>query len=172
MFALIHTHTHTHNTHTHTHTHTQHNTTRLNTTQAHEKIRVTLPQQPERPIAIEGDALTAGTPVLFFPWRAVLRPASLQVLNRISVYLRAHSDISQVIVWGHCNGGQRSRMLRHLCVERAKATIDYLVSSGIEPSRLVSKGANSMGDDPTAKPGVDNACVTFHLPDLEPPEFV
>ncbi|MFN8653232.1 MAG: OmpA family protein [Gemmatimonadales bacterium] len=119
---------------------------------------------PNTPAGTKVDAV--GCPALFAPGgkslvlegvyfetgKAVLKPESQQVLDRVAESLKGNPDVS-VEIGGHTdNTGSRATNTR-LSAARANAVKDYLVSKGVDAGHLSAKG---YGPD---KPVADNKTV-------------
>eukprot|EP00051_Salpingoeca_urceolata_P019600 m.287983 g.287983 ORF g.287983 m.287983 type:complete len:4380 (-) comp19448_c1_seq3:277-13416(-) len=127
---------------------------------AHE--RVTLPllgTQPEVTVEVENDTLVTSNDVLFYPWKAALRPGSEKVLEAVAQYLLG-SDYHVEVV-GSCNGGRRSAGLQQLSEDRAKAAANELQALGVDAGRISTRGAGCGGIK------ADNARVAFLLQDSD-----
>jgi OOP family OmpA-OmpF porin len=77
--------------------------------------------------------------ILFQVDRAELQPGGIQQLSRLADYLRENPDRS-ILIEGHTDStGQDSYNLR-LSENRAYAVEDFLISQGIDPRRIASRG--------------------------------
>jgi outer membrane protein OmpA-like peptidoglycan-associated protein len=81
-------------------------------------------------------------PILFNTNKATLRPVSNQALEKLADLLKQGADIKLQII-GHTDNLGVEAVNKKLSAERAAAVRDYLVSRGIDPSRLGSKGMGS-----------------------------
>lgn len=70
---------------------------------------------------------------------AILRPESLGSLDKLVKLLEDSPDV-QVLINSHSDERGDDKYNLKLSDERAKSVVDYLVSKGINPSRLTSKG--------------------------------
>jgi OmpA-OmpF porin, OOP family len=86
-------------------------------------------------------------PVLFNTGLATLRPTSLPALQKLASVLKQHEDVSLEIA-GYTDNLGSETVNKRLSADRASAVKEYLISEGIEASRLSSKGGGS--DDPIA----------------------
>jgi len=77
--------------------------------------------------------------VQFQPARATLLNSSKRVLDKIATVLKKYPDY-KVAIHGHTDaiGGAQDNLI--LSKERAKACLDYLVSKGIDATRMTSDG--------------------------------
>jgi OmpA-OmpF porin, OOP family len=81
-------------------------------------------------------------PILFNSGLTTLREASLPRLDRIAAFLVQNPDIS-VEILGHTDNLGPETVNRKVSGERAAVVRDYLVSQGIDPSRLQPGGMGS-----------------------------
>ncbi len=79
---------------------------------------------------------------IFFDFdKAILRPESFSELNRLKVLLDNNPNM-EIEISGHTdNRGTHSYNI-NLSKNRAQAVVDYLISKGIDPGRLTSRGAS------------------------------
>jgi OOP family OmpA-OmpF porin len=95
-------------------------------------------------IVVHEDNIAVPDRINFEPNTAVLLPAARRVLNSVARVLLAHPLITHVEVAGHCSdsGSSAADDAREQIIseERAAAVSAYLVSRGVEPSRLLSRG--------------------------------
>lgn len=71
--------------------------------------------------------------------RATLRPESMGVLNEIYKMLNEHPEVS-VSIEGHTDSNGDSDLNQKLSYDRANTVMNQLISMGIDPARLTSKG--------------------------------
>ena len=77
---------------------------------------------------------------IFFDFgKATLRETSFPDLNRIVDLLNKYADMT-IEISGHTDNVGSDAANQALSQNRAKSVLDYLVSKGIAPERLVSKG--------------------------------
>jgi len=94
-------------------------------------------------LTTERGRFIATDPILFNSGASTLREASLPKLDKIAQLLREKLEVELEIV-GYTDNLGIEAVNRRVSAERAAAVADYLVSQGIERSRLRSKGAGSM----------------------------
>jgi outer membrane protein OmpA-like peptidoglycan-associated protein len=98
----------------------------------------------EKTVDIGLKKIKAGSTVvlnnIFFDFdKATLRPESRAELNRLAALLKEYPDMRIELSSHTDNRGSEQYNIR-LSQARAQAVFDYLVSSGIEPHRLIPKG--------------------------------
>jgi outer membrane protein OmpA-like peptidoglycan-associated protein len=81
-------------------------------------------------------------PILFNSAKAAIRPGSLPTLDKLAALLKAQPEIKLMIIGYTDNLGLDENNAR-VSSERAAAVRDFLVSQGIEASRLDTKGMGS-----------------------------
>lgn len=92
----------------------------------------------------------AASAVKFQSGKAVLTKESFKVLDEVAAIMKEYDDYA-VSVEGHTDASGSKELNNKLSVERAKVCADYLISKGIEASRVSSAG---FGPD---RPIADNA---------------
>lgn len=95
-----------------------------------------------------------------------LLPISFPILDEVVRLLKVNTEIKLVSIEGHTDNQGKDEYNDRLSKERAKTVLDYLVSKGIERSRLTSTGFGSkmplMGNDTEAGRS-KNRRVEFHI---------
>jgi OOP family OmpA-OmpF porin len=71
--------------------------------------------------------------------RATLRPESQKILDDLAKFLELNDNIS-VEISSHTDARGSDKYNERLSQDRAKSCVDYLISKGISPDRLVAKG--------------------------------
>jgi len=101
--------------------------------------KVTLKEAPPDEFQI-GDELTLQDKIYFDFDKAKIRDISKPTLDKVAALLKAHPELTKLRVEGHtCNLGTDAYNLR-LSQRRANAVVDYLVSQGVDRSRLRAVG--------------------------------
>ncbi len=93
---------------------------------------------------------------------------SFQVLDAVIGVMKGHKNLLVVEVQGHTDGAGLADSNRKLSQKRAEAVVKYLVSKGIDKSRLVAKGYGPdvpIADNKTLKGRQSNRRVEFHILD-------
>lgn len=88
-----------------------------------------------------------------------LRPASMAILDKLFEFLELNNNIS-VEINSHTDSRGKDAYNQDLSQRRAKSCVDYLISKGIDPNRLIPKGygetqPNVLIDPETKKPMLD-----------------
>jgi flagellar motor protein MotB len=92
---------------------------------------------PMQPVAVGKTIILKN---IFFDTDAYeLKPESKSELNKLVQFLNTNSSI-KVEIGGHTDNVGTQQYNQTLSERRAKSVVDYLVSSGINPLRLVAKG--------------------------------
>ncbi len=71
--------------------------------------------------------------------KATLQPESYKVLDDLVAYLQRKDD-DKIEIGGHTDNVGKPAANIILSQDRAKAVMDYLISKGIDPSRMTAKG--------------------------------
>lgn len=97
------------------------------------------PPPPPDP-RIRGDRIVIWGKIFFDTDKATIKPISYPVLNDVVDVLRRNPELTLVEVQGHCDirGGDAYNM--KLSQRRAESAREYLISKGIDSSRLTAKG--------------------------------
>jgi outer membrane protein OmpA-like peptidoglycan-associated protein len=123
--------------------------------------------QARQLVVIEGDRLIITDTVYFRSARNAIDRRSFPLLDNIARVVASHPEITRVRVEGHTDArGNHDRNVA-LSQARAEAVVAYLVSKGVEASRLV---ANGFGPDRPVVPNArtraehgQNRRVEFHI---------
>jgi outer membrane protein OmpA-like peptidoglycan-associated protein len=75
----------------------------------------------------------------FEPDRAALRPSAARELSSLASFLRAHPGRA-IVIEGHTDSVGSPAYNLDLSRRRAAAVQDYLVSRGVDPSRITARG--------------------------------
>lgn len=78
--------------------------------------------------------------VLFALDKAVLRPESVSTLDEVAAEIKSFASNVKVEVEGHTDYTASERYNQGLSERRAQAVVDYLVSQGVDRSKLVARG--------------------------------
>lgn len=91
-------------------------------------------------IEVTRDKIEIADKVYFETAKAAIRPESHQLLDQVSAVLQARTDILRVRIEGHTDARGSADANRRLSDDRAASVRAYLVSTGIDPTRLTSVG--------------------------------
>jgi outer membrane protein OmpA-like peptidoglycan-associated protein len=95
--------------------------------------------------------------------KATIKPESMGVINSICQLMKEHSEL-KFSVEGHTDSDGDVASNQTLSEKRARAVADQLISMGIDPSRLQSKGwgeSKPLSDNSTAEGKANNRRVEF-----------
>jgi len=93
-----------------------------------------------------------------------IRPISYPILDDVVELLKRNPQITKIEIGGHCDwiGGDEYNL--RLSQKRAEAVVSYLVSKGVDRSRLIAKGygeAQPIADNNTTEGRAKNRRVEF-----------
>jgi outer membrane protein OmpA-like peptidoglycan-associated protein len=115
--------------------------------------------------SLDGDRITIHDKVYFALNEARLLPESTAVLTAVARVLAEHPEITKLRVEGHTDARGPAKFNAELSQDRAEAVRAFLISRGVDPSRLEAKGFGSsqpLVADPEAE---QNRRVEFMLVD-------
>jgi outer membrane protein OmpA-like peptidoglycan-associated protein len=98
------------------------------------------PMSRRQKVAMREDRIDILEKVQFAPGSARIRPRSFAMLDQVVSVLKSHPDVVRVQVEGHTDSTGSARTNTALSQARAESVAAYLVSHGIDPSRLVARG--------------------------------
>lgn len=91
-------------------------------------------------VVYEAGKLVLKDAVHFDSGRASIKQNSLPILDDLAGLLKLHPEIKRLRIDGHTDNEGPAVMNLELSQKRAEAVVDYLISKGIEASRLSAKG--------------------------------
>lgn len=103
--------------------------------------------------------------IQFETGKSTIKPASLPILNEVAKILKQY-DYYSVSIDGHTDNVGKEDLNMKLSQDRAKAALDYLVSQGVDASRMTSQGfgiTKPIADNKTATGRALNRRVEFNL---------
>jgi outer membrane protein OmpA-like peptidoglycan-associated protein len=113
------------------------------TNEPNQNVKLTLrykldrpPPQPEAPMVEPGFVLEG---IQFDTGKATIRPESLPRFNNVLEYMQ-HKKSARIEISGHTDNVGNPRANKLLSEKRAKACRDYLISKGIDGSRIEAVG--------------------------------
>jgi outer membrane protein OmpA-like peptidoglycan-associated protein len=113
-----------------------------------------------------GLVITLGD-ILFQVDRADLQPGGIQQLSRLADYLRDNPDRS-ILIEGHTDSTGEDAYNLRLSEDRAYAVEDFLISQGVDPRRIASRGYGEqypLAPNDTASGRQENRRVEIVVPD-------
>lgn len=116
----------------------------------------------------EDDVVKIGVPIIlegitFDVGKATIKPESEATLMKALKTLETYTDIS-VEISGHTDNTGSAKLNQKLSEERANSVKDWLVSKGIDPSRITTKGYGKdkpIADNKTAEGKQKNRRIEF-----------
>ncbi|MDY0004378.1 MAG: OmpA family protein, partial [Polyangia bacterium] len=106
-----------------------------------QSLEFKLTPKPKRSVVVITKTSLKITKTIHFEYnKAAIQPDSLQILDEVAEVLNDHPEIQHVEIQGHTDrrGGWDHNL--KLSQSRSDAVRDYLISQGIDPSRLDAKG--------------------------------
>jgi outer membrane protein OmpA-like peptidoglycan-associated protein len=98
------------------------------------------PVQQKQMVAIQKGKLEIKEQVFFATGKAIIQPRSFKMLDQVARILQQHPEVDKMVIEGHTDDRGNAEANRKLSLARAEAVRGYLVSKGVEPSRLEAKG--------------------------------
>jgi outer membrane protein OmpA-like peptidoglycan-associated protein len=86
-----------------------------------------------------GLVVTLGDEILFDVDQSVLKPGGMQQLTRVAEFLRQNPD-RNVLIEGHTDSTAPDSYNLALSQRRANAVEDFLITQGVEPTRIMATG--------------------------------
>ncbi|MCY1073748.1 thrombospondin type 3 repeat-containing protein [Archangium lansingense] len=124
------------------------------------------PPQQEQLVAIQKDKLEIKQAVFFAYGKAVIQKRSFKMLDQLAKVIQQQPQIEKIIIEGHSDNIGDAEANRRLSLARAQSVKDYLVSKGVEASRLEAKGFGPdrpLLSNKTAKGRAANRRVAFTI---------
>ncbi|WP_343211110.1 OmpA family protein [Archangium violaceum] len=98
------------------------------------------PVRQKQLVAIQTGKLEIKESVFFATGKAIIQPRSFKMLDQVARVLQQHPEVDRMVIEGHTDNRGNAEANRKLSLARAEAVRGYLVSKGVEPSRLEAKG--------------------------------
>ena len=117
-------------------------------------------------VTLKENELETLTPIFFDTDRARVKHAFRPALDVIAAILKAHPEIGRCAVEGHTDATGPAEWNKKLSLERAKSVAVYLISKGVDPSRVAAIGqgdALPWATNQTEAGRAANRRVIFHL---------
>jgi outer membrane protein OmpA-like peptidoglycan-associated protein len=91
-------------------------------------------------VVIESDRIRIKGNILFETGSANIQKQSLKLLDEVAVVLERNPELGPVVIEGHTDNVGSDTLNLNLSQRRAQSVLNYLVSKGIDASRLRAKG--------------------------------
>ena len=104
--------------------------------------------------------------VYFETNKAVIKPVSYGLLDDVANTLNTYADIKLIEVSGHTDDVGKDETNLKLSQARSEAVMKYLVSKGVDPTRLVARGygeTKPIDSNETAEGRAKNRRVAFTI---------
>lgn len=129
------------------------------------------PMSQRQKVAMREDRIDILEKVQFAPGSARIRPRSFAMLSQVVSVLKTHPDVARVQVEGHTDSTGSARINTALSQARAESVVAYLVSHGVDASRLVPRGfgpSRPLGSNVTRAGREANRRVEFRVLERRP----
>jgi OOP family OmpA-OmpF porin len=104
--------------------------------------------------------------VVFATNKALLKPESEEVLQKLLAFLQSRPDVTRLRIEGHTDASASDEYNQELSAKRALAVADWLVDRGIDHVRLVAVGFGEkkpLGPNDMAVGRAENRRTEFHV---------
>jgi len=141
-----------------------------------DKIVVTAaqPAAPDKPkppkkimkARVVGKKIEITEKVMFDTGKATIKVDSHQLLKDVAEVMAEHKKIAKIGIEGHTDSVGKNKSNKKLSENRAKAVMDFLVSVGVDESRLQSEGFGEekpIADNDTDEGKEKNRRVEFNI---------
>jgi OOP family OmpA-OmpF porin len=121
-------------------------------------------------VFVTKDSIVITETVYFDTGKSTIKPVSFGLLNDVATVLKTYPQIKKVRVEGHTDDRGDDASNLKLSQDRAKAVMDYLVTQGVDPSRLISEGfgeTKPIADNKTEPGRAQNRRVAFTILEQE-----
>ncbi|HEX8437146.1 OmpA family protein [Archangium sp.] len=98
------------------------------------------PEKQKQLVVIQTGKLEIKEQVFFAVGKSVIQSRSFTMLDQVAKVLQQHPEVDKMVIEGHTDDRGNAEANRKLSQARAEAVKGYLVSKGVEPSRLEAKG--------------------------------
>jgi OOP family OmpA-OmpF porin len=127
---------------------------------------VAAPVPPPAPAPVETKKFTFGAGALFDVGSSTLKPAGRSSLDDAATRLKAVTALESVSITGHTDNAGSAASNQTLSERRAQAVKDYLVSKGVDGSKISVSGqgaSNPVADNSTAAGRAQNRRVEIEV---------
>ncbi len=97
------------------------------------------PPQPKR-VEVTADAIVINDKILFEFDKAVIQPASFELMDEITQVVKDNPRIKKISIEGHTDDDGKASYNKKLSQKRADSVMKYLVEHGVEATRLTAVG--------------------------------
>jgi outer membrane protein OmpA-like peptidoglycan-associated protein len=91
-------------------------------------------------VVIQKGRLVLKEQVFFDTGKSTIKPRSFKLLDQAVQVIQQHPEVDKMVIEGHTDDRGSAEFNRTLSQARAESVKSYLVSKGVEPSRLDAKG--------------------------------
>ncbi len=116
-------------------------------------------------VAVKADKLELKDVIYFDTSKATIKPVSFSLLDEVATALKSH-DVKRTEIEGHTDSSGDAAYNKQLSQQRADAVRQYLITKGIDASRLEAKGfgpEQPIAPNTTAKGREKNRRVEFKI---------
>lgn len=115
---------------------------------------------------LEGDHIIIDDKIQFEYNSAEIKSVSFEILDDVVKVMQANPQVEQLDVIGHTSSEGSLKLNNKLSTDRAAAVKDYLISHGVDASRMISEGkgpSEPIADNDTEEGKVANRRVEFKV---------
>ena len=128
------------------------------------------PDEGESKVKVTRERIVIREKIYFDTAEATIGKRSYPLLDQVMAVLRAHTQITLVVIEGHTDSVSDTAYNHELSKRRASAVRDYLIQRGLEASRLEARGygeTRPIGDNETAEGREKNRRVELHVAEVD-----
>jgi OOP family OmpA-OmpF porin len=97
------------------------------------------PEPPKR-VEVTADAIVINDKILFEFDKAIIQPASFELMDEITQVVKDNPRIKKISIEGHTDDDGKDKYNKKLSQKRADSVMKYLVEHGIDAARLSAVG--------------------------------
>jgi outer membrane protein OmpA-like peptidoglycan-associated protein len=115
---------------------------------------------------LEGDHIIIDDKIQFEHNSSEIKPVSFEILDDVVKVMQDNPQVEQLDVIGHTSSEGSAKLNKKLSTDRAAAVKDYLISHGVDASRMISEGkgpSEPIADNDTEEGRVANRRVEFKV---------
>ncbi|MDP2340773.1 MAG: OmpA family protein [Deltaproteobacteria bacterium] len=128
------------------------------------------PDKGASKVVLTKDKIEILEKVFFDTGKAKIQQRSFNLLNQVASILKAHAEITHMLVEGHTDAQGSEHANLRLSGARANAVVEYLVAQGVDRERLESQGfgeSRPLEENNTAKGREANRRVEFSITEIK-----